>query len=76
MLPGFKAVFHVPSWDSRPIRDRAEASRSPDPTNAEPENQVVLGETACPSVPSMGRILLDERSQPEPMTVTVVNRKA
>jgi hypothetical protein len=30
----------------------------------------------CPSVPSMGRISLDERSQPEPMTVTVVNRKA
>ena len=26
---------------------------------------------ACPSVPSMGRILLDERSQPEPMTATV-----
>lgn len=31
---------------------------------------------ACPSVPSMGRILLDERSQPEPMAATVVNRKA
>jgi hypothetical protein len=31
---------------------------------------------ACASVPSMGRILLDERSQPEPMTATVVNRKA
>ena len=30
----------------------------------------------CPSVPSMGRILLDERSQPEPMTATVVKRKA
>ena len=30
----------------------------------------------CPSVPSMGRILLDERSQPEPMMVTVANRKA
>src|ERR1035441_5220172 len=29
-----------------------------------------------PSVPGMGRILLDERSQPEPMTVTVANRKA
>jgi hypothetical protein len=28
------------------------------------------------SVPSMGRISLDERSQPEPMTATVVNRKA
>jgi len=30
----------------------------------------------CPSVPDMGRILLDERSQPEPMTVTVAKRKA
>ena len=29
-----------------------------------------------PSVPSMGRILLDERSQPEPMTATVAKRKA
>ncbi len=29
-----------------------------------------------PSVPSMGRILLDERSQPEPMTATVANCKA
>ncbi len=28
------------------------------------------------SLPSMGRILLDERSQPGPMTVTVANRKA
>jgi hypothetical protein len=28
------------------------------------------------SVPSMGRISLDERSQPGPMTATVVNRKA
>jgi hypothetical protein len=27
-------------------------------------------------VPSMGRILLDERSQPEPMTATVAKRKA
>jgi hypothetical protein len=27
-------------------------------------------------VPSMGRISLDERSQPEPVTATVVNRKA
>jgi len=31
---------------------------------------------ACPSVPGMGRISLDERSQPEPMTVTVAKRKA
>ena len=31
---------------------------------------------ACPSVPDMGRISLDKRSQPEPMTVTVANRKA
>jgi hypothetical protein len=31
---------------------------------------------AYASVPGMGRILLDERSQPEPMTVTVANRKA
>jgi len=30
---------------------------------------------ACASVPSMGRILLDERSQPEPMTATVAKRK-
>jgi hypothetical protein len=30
----------------------------------------------CPSVPSMGRNLLDERSQPEPMTATVAKRKA
>jgi len=30
---------------------------------------------ACPSVPSMGRISLDERSQPEPMTATVAKRK-
>jgi len=30
----------------------------------------------CPCVPSMGRILLDERSRPEPMTATVANRKA
>jgi len=29
-----------------------------------------------PSVPSMGRVLLDERSQPEPMTATVAKRKA
>jgi hypothetical protein len=29
-----------------------------------------------PSVPDMGRILLDERSQPEPMMVTVAKRKA
>lgn len=34
----------------------------------------VLGDR--PSVPSMGRILLDERSQSEPMTATVANRKA
>ena len=34
------------------------------------------GVGACASVPSMGRILLDERSQPEPMTATVANRKA
>ncbi len=27
--------------------------------------------SGCASVPSMGRILLDERSQPEPMTATV-----
>jgi hypothetical protein len=27
-------------------------------------------------VPGMGRVLLDERSQPEPMTVTVAKRKA
>src|SRR5258708_15320533 len=31
---------------------------------------------ACPRVPSMGRILLDERSQPEPMRVTAANHKA
>jgi hypothetical protein len=36
----------------------------------------LAGEIACPSVPSMGRILLDERSQPEPMTATVGKRKA
>ena len=29
-----------------------------------------------PRVPGMGRILLDERSQPEPMKATIVNRKA
>jgi hypothetical protein len=29
-----------------------------------------------PSVPSMGRILLDERSQPELITTTVAKRKA
>jgi hypothetical protein len=34
------------------------------------------GEGARPSVPSMGRILLDERSQSEPMTATVAKRKA
>jgi len=28
------------------------------------------------SVPSMGRVSLDERSQPEPMTATVAKRKA
>lgn len=30
----------------------------------------------CPSVPSMRRILLDEMSQSEPITVTVAKRKA
>lgn len=34
------------------------------------------GGSPDPSVPGMGRILLDERSQPEPMTVTVAKRKA
>jgi hypothetical protein len=34
------------------------------------------GLEARPSVPSMGRISLDERSQPEPVTATVANRKA
>jgi hypothetical protein len=32
--------------------------------------------SACASVPSMGRISLNERSQPEPMTATVAKRKA
>jgi len=40
--------------------------------------EIYLRQTPCPatSVPSMGRILLDERSQSEPMTATVVNREA
>ena len=37
---------------------------------------VPRGPGVRPRVPGMGRISLDERSQPEPMTVTVANRKA
>ena len=34
-----------------------------------------VGREAYTSVPSMGRILLEEGSQSEPMTATVVKRK-
>ena len=40
-----------------------------------PTGASAAGEGARPSVPSMGRISLDERSQPEPMTATVAKRK-
>ena len=48
-------------------------------SNAGREAEMTLGSAAWTgraSVPNMGRILLDERSQPEPMTATVVKRKA
>ncbi len=43
---------------------------------SQPGRSPAAGLKAGPSVPSMGRILLDERSQPGPMTATVANRKA
>jgi len=42
----------------------------------EPDRGSGADEGVRPSVPGMGRVLLDERSQPEPMTVTVAKRKA
>ncbi len=46
------------------------------PCQTRPTRGSAAGQGARPSVPSMGRISLDERSQPEPMTATVANRKA
>src|ERR1035438_789820 len=55
------------------VADREESSRKKKKAEM---NLGSAGLTACASVPSMGRILLDERSQPEPMTATVAKRKA
>jgi hypothetical protein len=45
-------------------------------TRRTPAKKPAAAKIGCPSVPSMGRISLDERSQPEPMTATVAKRKA
>ncbi len=66
------------SWGGSPEPRRAPSPgclcSQQDPVG--PTRASAAGQGSRPSVPSMGRISLDERSQPEPMTATVAKRKA